>query len=1122
MPMNYLKARKTSKITCLGEASSISIFAPEGNEASHIIEKLIKKLEEKIIVTVYKNPEPSLLYTVENPIILIGNLSNSRCVEMMYYKYLLVTDLTYPGVGGFEVRTLLDPFATGFNILHLCYSDISGLEKAFQTFIKNIYEDYIGYLCEIFPTRLPIPQTRVEYICADKIDFEDETFYYTALQLEDKGYIGYLTGDTEQLEEFNTALEKLIDAPLGHLKLYKRCMIWRLLEVTGMLDDEIVEPSVNFFYNWADGEEGVGSFLRKMYQSPYFPRQNHGLMPAFGVYLLANYFDMYYPELERPTIWREAAKRVFAPYEKGSWKPLCDGLCHGWWMSQPAMLDYALFDEDHTYFTSGGAEKAALCAMAVINNEGWMPCSGDANHKRNFPHYTLDISAAYSKDGRYRFISELAPEWRRAYNYPTLNLLRRFDISVQAVEPTELLGIKVIPIDPLVYNAWKYESEIASMVADTPPYDPIEVCFDKMTVRTGFKQDDVYLLIDGLGGGSHSYADAMAILEYEVFGISFIVSEDSLIFSDPVNENTLTIYRDGIAMPIPAFSAIESTYITEDNCYYIRLRSSNYNGTVWRREFYLIPDTGLIIQDTVTAEINGMYTLESHYRCPGIADLLEERRYKKLYTKRRNAKDEEVNFELATVSSAELSYNMRVISFTESMYRSLPGSLPPMHKELDDVYYLKERYHLEDDELYLNSYDAKTNLVLEVGESVVFTSFAFPTKANRKTSFDMSGENVVINIDGRPIKTPLKSHNLPPIIEDNESSEYLKPYIKFNSSITYSGKDQDGSLLCGLQDGRLIHLNGADSVCVASLEGKINAAAYNGTFYVVSHGKAALSMLDANGQKIWTTEVKRIPTLYPWWELNDPTAVRLVVGKYKGQDAIIAGCGDDNVHFYSMEGEYLGKYYFDTTGVPDLIKIYDVNQDGQDEILIASSILTCTSHIDIINMWGESLERFGGEGWTSNSTCIRCFSYKGKVYIAHGIRQRFNCGLRVFDKTAQDEQIKGRYIIKESVAGAVAGFAVLPESDIITVGTSQGFIIAYNLIGQRLWFNSVKGTLCSVIEYDQNIYAADMEGIVYIFSLEGTMQHKLKSDIKKPQLYVIDRELYAIGENKIVKIKLKR
>jgi hypothetical protein len=79
--MNYLKARKTSKITCLGEASSISIFAPEGNEASHIIEKLIKKLEEKIIVTVYKNPEPSLLYTVENPIILIGNLSNSRCVE---------------------------------------------------------------------------------------------------------------------------------------------------------------------------------------------------------------------------------------------------------------------------------------------------------------------------------------------------------------------------------------------------------------------------------------------------------------------------------------------------------------------------------------------------------------------------------------------------------------------------------------------------------------------------------------------------------------------------------------------------------------------------------------------------------------------------------------------------------------------------------------------------------------------------------------------------------------------------------------------------------------------------------------------------------------------------------
>ena len=104
--MNRIKARKISKCTYFSKEQGISIFAPDDDGAAKIIEKLVQLLQGKSEIHVFSNPDPSALYTAKNPVILIGNLSNSRCVEAMYYKYLLVTDLTYPGISGFELRTL--------------------------------------------------------------------------------------------------------------------------------------------------------------------------------------------------------------------------------------------------------------------------------------------------------------------------------------------------------------------------------------------------------------------------------------------------------------------------------------------------------------------------------------------------------------------------------------------------------------------------------------------------------------------------------------------------------------------------------------------------------------------------------------------------------------------------------------------------------------------------------------------------------------------------------------------------------------------------------------------------------------------------------------------------------
>lgn len=1112
-----LKARKVSKRTYFNKDDTISIIIPESKEVKSEVEKLVEYFNDTVVTSIVSNPDYDFMYNATGHIILVGNLSDNRCVEHLYYKYLLVTDLTYPGPGGYELRTLLNPLGKGNNIIQIGYSDQEGLKKAVIAIEKYINSNFIDYICDLSPTQLHIPKERVEYVCKSEIDYDDETYYYTALHLEDKGYIAYLNGDPLQLEKFNEAVERFVKSPALHLKLYRRVMIWRLLEVTGMLRDDLYEVSINFFYDWADGPEGTGSFTSPRYQSPYFPRQNHGLMPAFGVWMLADYFQKYYPDLEKPPIWKGFVKKVFAPYEGGSWKPLCDGLCHGWWMAQPAMLDYFLFENEHKYFEVGGAEKSGTCAMTVINNGGWMPCAGDASHMRNFPHYTLDICAAFFMDGRYRFISELAPEWRRAYNYHTLNLLRRFDKGVEPVEPVELLGVKVIPMDSLVYESWEHEPKMAPGVSDTPPYDEIEKCFDKISFRTGFNKKDDYLLIDGLGGGSHSYADAMAILDYEVHGISFIVAEDALIFSEPNNENTVTIYRDGIGEPIPSFPTVEKIE-QNDDAYYLKLKSTNYNGAIWEREYYMIPSVGLVVQDKITAEKSGKYALESHFRCPGVAEINDST----MHITRRNDENEIYDFQITTMGNIDLNHNIREISFTDSMYRTLPGSPPPTHEVLDGVYYLKKRYHLNDEELYLNSYEARTTVDLEEGESVTFTTVALPIKQNGTACFDEHEGLLTINTEGRIYKTPF---------------EYSRPTIKTSSShdvprgnlvdfgggqITFAKKCSNNDILTGLEDGCLYRFKDGAKELINIFEGKINSADYNGKDYVVSHGDVFLSLFDSSGKIRWTIDVERIPTLYPWWELNEPTIVNVLFGKYKGADAIIAGCGDDFIHYYNMSGDLIGKYYFDTTGVPDLLEIFDINQDGINELIIASSSLTCTSQVDIIDEEGECLEIFGGEGWTSITSALRCFKHENKTYIAHGIRQRKNCELREFTKTSPGAPIQGRNIIKEQVAGAVMGFAVLPEHDLIVAGTNQGFIIAYNMVGEKIWFNAISNSIHRVAELGDEIVLVDTMGTVYIYTLEGRLSRSYKTDIEKPYLFVLDKNLIVAGGNKLFDITPKR
>lgn len=1109
--MEKLEQRVFNYESATSALDRVTIIAPSSGYGIKGAKRIFDRMRGCSDAVLLMDPEREAMYSARGPVILLGNLSDSRCMKELYYKQLAVTDLYYPGPGGYEIRTLVDPFGTGFNIIQMGYSDEDGLEKAVNLFCSEIKPFPIKYFKLLSPTRLHIPEGKVRELLDSSYSLDDPTIAYTA-PIDDIGYLAYLTGDAELLDKYHDSWRALFKVEFNHLKLLKRVAAWRLLEVTGMIAEDMRSDIINFLYMWADGAEGIGSILHKIYQSPDYPRQNHGLIPAMGLVLLSDYFSRYYPGLQRPGMWREAADNVFSVYFNGSWKPLCDGLCHGWWLSQPAMLEYGLFDDRHRYMESGGARKAAFCAMAVVNNEGWLPNAGDCSITRQFPGQVLDMTSEYYKDGKARFVSNLAPVWRRGYSGPAIVLPKMFDIGIKPEEPAELTGVTVIPMDPKVYNAWRDYPDMAHMVSDTPPAAPIEKCFDKLAVRTGFKPEDEFLLIDGLGGGSHSYPDAMAILDYQRYGVSFIVSEDQLYWTEPENHSMVTIYKDGKADTIPAFAELEKIDRENDGSILISMLLKNNNGADWRREIYFIPDQLTVIHDTVIANNEGNYSLETHFRMPGTVDLTGN----SFYSKRKTKDGKEVGFSLQLICSHRVNCSVREIPLNYS-YRTLPGEKKPPSMETDPYEYAKMRYHLNDDNIVLSACTAKTSVHMNKGGVVSFTALLLASD----TAEDISMKDV----DGR-ILAKIEHEIFPAAFdrygtyqdtgrESGKSAIPAKGIFESDSGIT-AAKTVDGKLWCGLHSGDILNV-GVDGKVerLPGIKGQIHDFSLHKGFIYAGCGTNTLVKMTEKGQKVWQIETERIPTIYPWWELDLPSVMGLQIARYRGRDILLAGCGDNYVRFYGLDGNLINSYYF-FAAVPNILRTCDVDMDGKDEILIAGSILTCISSIEVLNEDGGLVHTFGSEGWTSIARVVEVFDLCGKRIIALGVNHRNNFKLYQYDR-------KEKLIVSDRLAGAVTGIACNGNAGIIAAGTDQGFITAYEVTGEQRWNRMIDGAISDIKYFKDLFWLADECGYVHAYDKDGILiktvylgQNMARDALK---LQNTDDVMYAITKRKVYLIE---
>ncbi|MDE2886610.1 MAG: hypothetical protein OXR72_00230 [Gemmatimonadota bacterium] len=1038
--MKIKRPRPLEPETPLRGPNGVLVAAPRsghGRTAARRIHRALRDINAH--AEFLDDPPGDALTAADRPVIVVGNLADSRCVRELYFRFLSATDLWYPGPGGFELRTLCNPFGTGCNVIHAGYSDAAGAASVTDAFSSRL-DDPIPHFAVLDVTRLPLSSREAAQV-------RTEPLLPTAWQIANtmqgdlKGYLYYLTGDPHLGQEYRRAWEAVVESGYvktekivqAHLYSLSRLQPWRLVEHMDLFSEEERLAITRFIYGWAESEEGWHHVARcPRVVSMHVPRQNHELIPALALACAAAYFRTHFPELTGPERWEEVARRAYAPYGP-SWKPLCDGLCHGWWMSQPVMVEYGLNDPSHGYFEQGAALRAADAALAVVNNEGWLPSAGDSDLNRQFPGPSLRTAAAYFDDGRYRFVHDLAPPERRLVNLTSLP--RAFDAGTAPKVPDDRVGVTVVPVDPLLFHAWERDPQGAPGVVTTPPSAPIDRCFDKLSVRTGWEPDDDFLLIDGLGGGSHSYDDAGGILDYARLGLSLIVQEDSFVHSAPEHMSAVTVVRDGESGEIPGFAILEANETDADGKVYLRIRLKDYAGADWVREVHLLPESCVVFNDTVIANQAGDYAVEARFRTP--ARLVLDGR--------------EARCERRSPSAGDVTF--RIENPCEPV--SLAVDEEPVHlryKNPVDQDLWKERYHTDD--VVLSTFVARRAVRLEPGEGVRLTHVAQvcgpgESPVHLRESGDdislMQGEKSrcldvlpvrqpsagQLTVDGRPEQTGANR-----VFDAGERIRAMRPLC-------------DGSLVAGTEGGVVTFLDPARRpVWSVDLDGPvydIGAAEGEATILAVGHGASRLTGLDIRGRRIWQTDIEREPCPWPWWELPTPAPVQVEGGMFKGEAFIAVGCGDIQIRGFDGAGRERWRQRYNE-GVPGRIRVADVNGCGEPEIVVGGEVLSDTSKCRILDPRGDFQAHLDVEGWTSILTALAFDETDGRHFLGCGANRGRN--MHVFELDAGGEWER-RWV--KRLGGRVTGIRFLGSDQNVIAGTSQGLLLCYDLDGNRIW-----------------------------------------------------------------------
>ena len=854
--------------------------------------------------------------------IVLGNSANNDLIRTLYYTARDVTDRAWPGPGGWAIRSVANATADGADAILLSVSDSDDAAQAAAAFgqfldrhglhLPWLHQVELGRWGQLYLDQindlLPTPEASLDVVGGGSGDWD----YMMAI-----GRVGVLavkTGDEKLILRFTTELLRFLRVRFSERKLEDPIQIhgflrnllrpFAMLEHHPLLSDSLRLEVLQALLSVYRSTEGAANIALLNDSQHARVRQNHGTRTALDVYDGGLYFWQQHG-LEEGRQWMQLAARFFEP-QMASSKPVCDSWGHQWVASLYNTAEYALLAERFDYFTSSHFIDAADRALIAHTN------------LESGPLFYLLLAAAVTGHDEYLSLchrQDASLPWICPVDETSVDdgeagvedrLVQRALVQLGADEfgrawisgspgrcPGRLTGVSVAPVARLFYDS--IESYEAFAPAGVYRRDvPFESTFDKVSYRSGWGEQDTYLLLDGISGGSHSYQDANCIVRFTSRGKSWLGGPQYGTWTTGTvrEQNGVSVCCDGEGAGCEARYAHLHQADTVAGVGLIRTSLDLPGVARWYRQIVTHPRGWILVCDEIVASKEGEFSLQAQWNLLGdVAEFVDE------------------------VEGCGVKSVQDAACLTLRQVGSDSGWLTPIYASGQRV---STRWNLRRSEQ------------LTAGESILMVTLLSVSVASEEEAPELSmrGQTLSVEVPGHPAVT-VQFDGDADEAKVSERSIRLAAAGRWQTAERRIDRREDGlpdpawcrsldSPVSAIETGAGFCLVGtrAGEVLRLSPEGDIEDQVRVGeeicAIVAVEDGgmltgcvDGTLHRYDSQGGQLWSHTVKWQPMNWDNWTRGNCAVLCLAVGDFDGEKRIIAGCADRHLYGFGMDGEPL-------------------------------------------------------------------------------------------------------------------------------------------------------------------------------------------------------------------------
>lgn len=559
-------------------------------------------------------------------VIALGAVSNNPRLLYLYSHGYTYADDYYPGPDGFVTQSIHDPWGTGSNVLLVGASTIAGAREGIAALLEAIPDS--GVVPPVFQVKLA--GAARERLQSRLTETPGDNYLETQLQRAEKAIeegahtglfgqiasVGQLYAESRK-DAYATAFVWLVRRAKSHwdtkpttyggpwgmdsdFQIHAVLPMWDQVEESPALTDQDRLDVARILFQWVS-DEGAPSANSVVGSTRV--RHNHETFPALGLLYAGEYFRKYYSSAEAEN-WLTVSAAAFE-FQAKAFKPYED--CNGYqWLTLYHLMRYALSKPDFTFFENGNARRCADYAVLSMDNLGYSVTYGDTGAFTGWWSEMPFLAGAvwYYRDPRWAWVLDKKTALSGRY------ALGQFAVSLEGQPPTDLVGTRVWPVDPLYFESW-----------GGPAHLPLESAADKVVFRNGLEPDDQYLLLDGLSNGGHKHLDGNSISRWTENGRIWLADAD-YILSLPKYHNGVLILRDGQTAPIPDFVRLEhSTELPEFGA--TTTTYPDYSGVDWHRNIIWLKGGYFLVADRMVARQAGNYSFRVVWNTIGTVEIVD-------------------------------------------------------------------------------------------------------------------------------------------------------------------------------------------------------------------------------------------------------------------------------------------------------------------------------------------------------------------------------------------------------------------------------------------------------------------------------------------------------------------